>query len=102
MDNSILFRKPLQKDDLDWIDNETIKVVYSPDGQYKIVFSHFHEGTMGSYECLFNLLDYQDQIIETFEPLKGISDKNCCWTEDSTYFASVSYTHLTLPTTPYV
>ena len=42
---------------------------------------------MMAYEGLFTLLDDNDTIIEKFEPLTAISEKLCCWTDNSNYFA---------------
>jgi hypothetical protein len=87
MDISKLLRPPLKDENVFWIDKETIQSVFSPDKKFNLVFSHSHEISMGSYECLFNLLDCQDNIVDNFEPLNAISSCDCCWTNDSSYFA---------------
>jgi len=64
-----------------------VHYVASPDKKFKIAFSHFVEIRMSTYEGLFTLLDDNDTIIEKFEPLTVVSERLCCWTDDSTYFA---------------
>lgn len=64
-----------------------VQYAVSPDKKFKIAFSHFQEVRMMTYEGLFNLLDENDTIIETFEPLTAISENLCCWTDNSNYFA---------------
>jgi len=73
--------------DLNWVDNENVMQVFSPDQKYQVVFSHFHEIRMGVYECLFNLLDNNEKIIDRFEPLTAISSNDCCWAENSACFS---------------
>lgn len=85
MDISKLLRKPIK--DTTWVDMQHVDYVVSPDKKYKIAFSHFQEIRMMTYEGLFALLDDNDTIIEKFEPLTAISQRLCCWTENSKYFA---------------
>ena len=69
------------------IDNVETDVVYSPDNNLKIVFSHFFEVRMGADEGLFSIFDRQDSIIKNFEPLKALSFRNCSWSHDSKHFS---------------
>lgn len=66
---------------------EYVHYVASPDKKFKIAFSHFQEIRMSTYEGLFTLLDDNDRIIEKFEPLPVVSERLCCWTHNSKYFA---------------
>ncbi len=66
---------------------EYVHYVVSPDKKFKIAFSHFQEIRMSTYEGLFTLLDNCDTIIEKFEPLTVVSERLCCWTNNSKYFA---------------
>jgi hypothetical protein len=86
MDTSKLLRLPLKDENIFGVDKETIKSIISPNKEFKVVFSHFHEMRMGFYESLFSLLDSQDNTVDKFEPLKAISNNYCCWSDDSKYF----------------
>jgi len=85
MDASKLFRKPLT--DQKWNDPGNVTIVPSPDGQYKIIFSHFFEVRMTLYHGLFNLLDSRNNILDRFEPLVAYGSQNCCWNDTSTLVA---------------
>jgi hypothetical protein len=85
MDALKLFRKPLTGPK--WNNPGEVTFVTSPDGKYKIAFSHFFEIHMGSYHGLFNLLDGSENIIDRFEPLVTYGSQHCCWTDTSTLFA---------------
>jgi hypothetical protein len=68
------------------VNTQYVHYVISPNKKFKIAFSHFQEIRMSTYEGLFTLLDDDDTIIEKFEPLTAISERLCCWTNNSNYF----------------
>jgi hypothetical protein len=85
MDASKLFRNPLT--DQKWNEPGDVTFVPSPDGKYKIAFSHFFEVRMTLYHGLFNLLDSSDNILDGFEPFVTIGSQYCWWNNTSTLFA---------------
>jgi len=89
MDISKLLREPVNN--LNWVDTKTIHYRVSPDNNFKIAFSHFREERMGWYDCLFNLLDNNENIVGNYAPLMALSKKNSCWTDDSNYFALAAH-----------
>jgi hypothetical protein len=69
------------------VNMDYVQYVVSPDKKFKIALSHFQEIRMSTYEGLFTLLSDNDKIIEKFEPLTVVSERLCCWTDNSRYFA---------------
>ena len=72
-------------DVVDGVFSEEIKTHLSPDQSMKLVISHCWNYKPGSNPGLFHLLDFSDNIIESFKP--HTTNGHLAWTKDSRYLA---------------